>query len=195
MFSSLFGIAVWMGIAFAVINGVMGSMNASLLSLGKTITTTLTFTTVFMVLFAFEVTLMGPPAGSGGVVRFFEFFGVMFGLSLISVPLVVWRESKRASREFERIQQASAFAMANFDNLAEDSDKSKIITYRSLSILLLDPTTADGDREMITYLRDNLGEFGRKSCKRSELFANHADMQVWPLKYTDRRRSWLRSSK
>jgi hypothetical protein len=191
MFSNLFGMAVYSGLAFALINALMGSMNASLLSFGRTVSTTLTFTSVFIVLLAFEMTLLD----SGNFVQFFECFGIMFGLSLLSMPFVIFRAFRHASSELAEKRKASAFALDNFDRLAEGSNEAQVITYASLSMPLLDPAFTEADRKMINYLRDNLNDFGHKSCKTSDFAASRSDVQIWPIKYADRRQTWLRSGK
>jgi hypothetical protein len=154
-----------------------------------------------------------PPADHLTVLQAFELFGIMYGLSLVFMPFVIIGGYKSAANQMSYVQKASAFALENFDRLAEGSDESKVITRESLTKLLRDSTVADEDLELISYLRDNLDAFGHKIGEehyfvvqvdtkiekrehRATIFAaNRTEVQQWPSKVADHRRTWLRFAK
>jgi len=195
-------------------NGMAGSASARQDSAGKTTFLTLGMSGIASAGFAAMFWLMAPPpADHLTFIQGLELFGIMYGLSLVFMPFVIIGGYKSAANHMSYVQKASAFALENFDRLAEGSEDSKVITHESLTKLLRDSTVADEDLELVSYLRDNLDAFGHKIGEehyfvvrvdtkiekrehRATIFAaNRTEVQQWPSKIADTRRTWLRFAK
>ena len=178
----------------------------------KTLWTSLGMSALAGIAFGGEFWLIAPPpADQLTLVQCAASAAIVTTISMVFMPFAIISGRKQAAHAVATVNRMSAFALANFDRLAEGEGESKLITHESLTKLLRDPSISDDERVSISFLRSRLEEFGHQvgeehyfvvtlnkqtetTEKRSRIFAaSRSEIEQWPLKVVDAQRSWLPS--